>query len=219
MSQDQSHLTDNTQRLVMQETEEAAMLHMWRTMGYGETPGLPNHERHPIPAVAEHTGPIAPAITLTTPTPPSSQKASATSQETRSHDIASAAFKENAYPPGALNQSPQEVYQPSPPPTNPVQHSGSPPTKSSGSPLRFVPRPTQDYDAILQAIVTGKFDIPIFGAAGAAFMNRPLPGTPIPKNRKRKCAETPHDTDGHEVTSASKEPARKKKTVKLKSST
>ena len=55
----------------MQETEEAAMVHMWRTMGYGETPGLPNSERHPIPAVAEHTEPIAPAITLTTPTPPS----------------------------------------------------------------------------------------------------------------------------------------------------
>lgn len=208
MSKDQSHLTDNTQKLVMQETEEAAMLHMWRTMGYGETPGLPNYERHPIPAVAEHTEPIAPTITLTTPTPPSSQKASA-----------STASEEDAYPPGALNQSPQEVRQSSPPPTNPVQHSESPPTKSSSSPLRFVPRPTQDYEAMLQAMATGKFDIPIFGAAGAAFMYRPLPGTPIPKNRKRKCAETPHDTDSHEVESASKESARKKKTVKLKSST
>ncbi|RYO69477.1 hypothetical protein AA0113_g4050 [Alternaria arborescens] len=208
MSKDQSHLTDNTQKLVMQETEEAAMLHMWRTMGYGETPGLLNYERHPIPAVAEHTEPIAPNITLTTPTPPSSQKASA-----------SAASEEDAYPPGALNQSPQEVHQSSPPPTNPVQHSESSPTKFSSSPLRFVPRPTQDYEAMLQAMATGKFDIPIFGAAGAAFMNRPLPGTPIPKNRKRKCAETPHDTDGHEVESASKESARKKKTVKLKSST
>ncbi|CAN9383287.1 hypothetical protein CC77DRAFT_1051186 [Alternaria alternata] len=219
MSKDQSHLTDNTQNLAMQETEEAAMLHMWRTMGYGETPGLPNYKRHPIPAVAEHIEPIAPAITLTTPTPPSSHEVLDTSQKTRSLNIASAAFEEDACPPAALDQSSQEVYRSSPPPTNPLQHSGSPPTKSSGSSLRFVPRQTQDYEAILQAMATGKFDIPIFGAAGAAFMNRPLPGTPIAKNRKRKCAETPHDTDGHEVESASKEPARKKKTVKLKSST
>ena len=218
MSKDQSHWTDNTQKLVMQETEEAAMVHMWRTMGYGETPGLPNYERHPIPAVAEHTEPIAPAITLTTPTPPSSHEASDTSQEARSHDIASAASEEDACPPAAPNQSPSGVYQSSLS-TNLLQHSGSPPTRSSGSPLQFVPRPTQDYEAMLQAMATGKFDIPIFGAAGAAFMNRPLPGTPIPKNRKRKCAETPHDTDGHEIESASKEPATKKKTVKLKSST
>ncbi|CAN9174057.1 unnamed protein product [Alternaria alternata] len=218
MSKDQSHLTDDTQKLVMQETEEAAMLHMWRTMGYGEAPGLPNYERYPIPAVAEHIEPIAPAITLTTPTPPSSHEVSDTSQKTRSLNIGSAAFEEDACPPAALNQSSQEVYQSSPP-TNPLQHSGSPPTKSSGSSLRFVPRPTQDYEAILQAMATGKFDIPIFGAAGAAFMNRPLPGTPIPKNRKRKCAEISHDTDGHEVESASKKPARKKKTDKLESST
>ncbi|CAN9366575.1 unnamed protein product [Alternaria sp. RS040] len=215
MSNDQSHLTDNTQDLAMQETEEAAMLHMWRTMGYGETPDLPIYERHSIPAVAEQTEPIAPAITLTTPTPSSSQEASAISPGNRS----SAASEEDICPPAALNQSSPEVYQSFSLPTNPLQHSGSPPTKSSGSSLRFVPRPSQDYEAMLQAMATGKFDIPIFGAAGAAFMNRPLPGTPIPKNRKRKCAEIRQDTDGHEVESTSKGPARKKKTAKLKSST
>ena len=94
----------------MQETEEAAMLHMWRTMGYGETPGLPNYKRHPIPAVAEHIEPIAPAITLTTPTPPSSHEVLDTSQKTRSLNIASAAFEEDACPPAALDQSSQEVY-------------------------------------------------------------------------------------------------------------
>ncbi|KAL1795960.1 hypothetical protein ACET3X_006184 [Alternaria dauci] len=220
MTMDRSHLTDDTQEPVMQETEKAAMLHLWQTMGYGGTPGLPNYESRPVYPAAMHTEPINRAITLTQPTPLSLQEALATSQETVSRAMVNAASGEDARPPAPLDRHLQDMYQSFPlTPTSPHQHSGLSPAQPSDPPFYFVSRPDQDYEAILQAMATGNFDIPIFGAAGTAFMNRPLPGTPMPQNKKRKCAETPHDTESHEFERETKKPARREKADKLQSFT
>ncbi|KAG9195166.1 hypothetical protein G6011_00286 [Alternaria panax] len=187
-------------------------------MGYGEVPGLLNYKPHPEHPAATLIQPIVPAITLTEPTPSSSQ-ASAASQDTTPQAMDRSASKEDACSPAAVDRHLQDAHQFSPPPsTNSLQHSKSSPTQSSDPPLRFVPRSAADYQAILQAMETGRFDIPIFGEAGVAFQNRSKPGTPLPRNKKRKRAQTPDNKDIQGGERAPKKPARrKKKAAKLES--
>ena len=171
MNDDQSHLTEYTHEPRIQESEEAALLHMWRVMGYGDTPGLPSYERHPDHPIATHIEPIIPTITLTEPTPSSSQEASATPKETTLRAMPTVAPEEDAC--SAIDQHPQEMYQFHPPtPINHPQYSRESLTQSLNPTHRFVPRAAEDYQNMLQAMATGNFDIPVFGTAGAAFQNR-----------------------------------------------
>jgi hypothetical protein len=121
--------------------------------------------------MATRIEPIIPTITLTEPTPSSSQEASATPKETTLRAMPTVASEEDAC--SAIDQHPQEMYQFHPPtPINHPQYSRESLTKSLNPTHRFVPRAAEDYQNMLQAMATGNFDIPVFGTAGATFQNR-----------------------------------------------
>jgi hypothetical protein len=242
-------MADSTHQPRTQETEQEAMQHMWRIMGYENTPDFLRDTTHVERPIAPYTESIVPSVTLTEPTPPSSQEPSPTSKRTTAQDMASAASEEDAS--STVNYHPGEMIRSYPsPPTDTSSYSEFSPKPLITSPCRFVPRPAKDYEAMLHAMAIGNFDCPALGAAGTTYQRSleawsvpttpppPMlrrkrgraheipstPGTPKPQPKKRKSAETPHDTDGHdtdgkEVESALKEPMGKNKAVKIESPT
>ena len=100
-------------------------------------------EQHPKNRRTTPTQPSIPAITLTQPTPFSS---------------AEPVFLQNAYPQSSLPHF-QTPWRP------PLSY----PTPPTTPPLRTVPRPAKDVEAMLNAMAKGNFAIRVFGAAGAAF--------------------------------------------------